>query len=109
MQISIVDHAGTDIARFQESARLRVHRALDHLRHVVRSVRIRISDLNGPRGGVDRRCQVVLATLDGTELVAEARTATNLNALDRALARITRQVGESLKKRRASRHAKLEL
>ena len=56
----------------------------------VRKVAVRVYDLNGPRGGVDKRCQVVLKT-DGTGPVIAVSVARDWRtALDQALARASR-------------------
>ena len=49
-----------------------------------------MSDVNGPRGGIDKRCQVELRT-DGAGSVVIASTASDWRtALDNALARAAR-------------------
>ncbi len=51
---------------------------------------VQFSDVNGPRGGVDKRCQVELRTV-GSEPVVVSSVATDWRtALDGALARATR-------------------
>ena len=56
---------------------------------VVRAV-IRMKDLNGPRGGVDKVCQVQLNTANGEVLVVSSRGPTWRTALELALARAAR-------------------
>ena len=54
---------------------LAVHRlqlVLRRLRLLVSRARLRLSDINGPRGGVDKRCQVELATDSAGTLVISA-------------------------------------
>lgn len=44
----------------------RITAALGRFAARLESIRVRISDINGPRGGVDKRC-VILATVSGRE------------------------------------------
>ncbi|NOY66128.1 MAG: HPF/RaiA family ribosome-associated protein [Gammaproteobacteria bacterium] len=68
----------------------------DHIQRVI----VRLSDINGPRGGADKRChiQIVLAQL--TDVVIED-TETNLYAaIDRAADRAGRTLGRRLARQR---------
>ena len=68
----------------------RVRFALRRLGWLVPRVEVQMSDVNGPRGGVDKRCQVELRT-DGAGAVVVASVANNWRtALDAALARAAR-------------------
>jgi hypothetical protein len=68
----------------------RVRFVLRRLRWMVPRAEVQMSDVNGPRGGVDKRCQVELRT-DGAGSVVVASVANNWRtALDHALARAAR-------------------
>jgi len=68
----------------------RVRFVLRRLAWLVPRAEVRMSDLNGPRGGVDKRCQVELHT-DGAGSVVVASVASDWRtALDDALARAAR-------------------
>jgi ribosome-associated translation inhibitor RaiA len=68
----------------------RVRFALRRLGWLVPRVEVQMSDVNGPRGGVDKRCQVELHT-DGAGAVVVASVANDWRtALDTALARAAR-------------------
>ena len=63
---------------------------LRRLGWLVPRAELQMSDLNGPRGGIDRRCQVELRT-DGAGSVVVASVASDWRtALDNALARAAR-------------------
>ena len=68
----------------------RVRFALRRLRTLVARAKVRFSDVNGPRGGVDKRCQVELKTDTAGTVVIAALAADWRTALDRALAKATR-------------------
>jgi len=68
----------------------RVRFVLRRLGWLVPRAEVQMSDVNGPRGGVDKRCQVELRT-DGAGSVVVASVAHDWRmALDNALARAAR-------------------
>ena len=68
----------------------RVRFVLRRLGWLVPRAEVRMSDVNGPRGGIDKRCQVELHT-DGAGSVVVASVASDWRtALDDALARAAR-------------------
>jgi hypothetical protein len=76
----------------------RVRFALRRLGTVVARAKVQFSDVNGPRGGVDKRCQVEVQT-DSVGTVVIASLARDWRtALDRSLARITRVLRRSLQR-----------
>lgn len=70
----------------------RVRFVLRRLGWLVPRAEVQMSDVNGPRGGVDKRCQVELKT-DGAGSVIVASVASDWRtALDKALSRAARFV-----------------
>ena len=68
----------------------RVRFVLRRLGWLVPRAEVQMSDVNGPRGGIDKRCQVELRT-DGAGSVVVASVANDWRtALDNALARAAR-------------------
>ena len=68
----------------------RVRFVLRRLGWLVPRAEVQMSDVNGPRGGIDKRCQVELRT-DGAGSVVVASVSNNWRtALDNALARAAR-------------------
>jgi hypothetical protein len=70
-----------------------VRRTLIVMRRVewlVPRARVQLSDLNGPRGGVDKQCRVELATDGAGAVVASSTARTWRGALNAALARAAR-------------------
>lgn len=67
----------------------RVRFVLRRLNNLVPRVTVQLSDVNGPRGGVDKHCQLMLRT-EGRGTVVVAATAREWRtALDSALSRAT--------------------
>jgi hypothetical protein len=74
----------------RELTERRVRFVLRRLTWMVPHAEVQFSDVNGPRGGVDKRCRVALRT-DGTGSVVVASVANDWRtALDNALARAAR-------------------
>jgi putative sigma-54 modulation protein len=67
-------------------------------RHVKR-ILVRLSDINGPRGGNDKCCQLVVM-LPGKEIVVEDTEADLYVAINRAASRAGRTVMRQLRRRR---------
>jgi ribosome-associated translation inhibitor RaiA len=61
---------------------------------------VRIDDVNGPRGGVDKRCRIKFVLSGLPSVVVEERHESLHAAFDRALDRVQRTVREALKRRR---------
>jgi hypothetical protein len=68
----------------------RVRFVLRRLHWLVPRAEVQMSDVNGPRGGIDKRCQVELRTDGAGSVVVAAVAADWRSALDNALARAAR-------------------
>ena len=56
----------------------------------IRSVQVRLSDINGDRGGIDKRCMLVIGIIGGTDIVVGETQADMYSAVDRAMDRAAR-------------------
>jgi len=75
---------------FRDLTERRVRFVLRRLGWLVPRAEVQMSDVNGPRGGIDKRCQVELIT-DGAGSVVVASVANDWRtALDNALGRAAR-------------------
>ena len=76
--------------QFRDLTERRVRFVLRRLGWMVPRAEVKMSDVNGPRGGTDKRCQVELRT-DGAGSLVVASVANDWRtALDNALARAAR-------------------
>jgi putative sigma-54 modulation protein len=98
VQIHASDFTLTDGLR--EHIGWRVAYATNHGRDVVSRVVVHLSDLNGPRGGVDKRCGIELRLKGAQTLVVEDVQADLYIAIDRACERIGRSLHRRLARRR---------
>lgn len=76
----------------------RVRFALRRLTAQVPRAKVQFSDVNGPRGGVDKRCQVELKTESVGMVVIASLASDWRTALDRSLTRATRVLTRSLQR-----------
>jgi ribosome-associated translation inhibitor RaiA len=85
----------------------RLQFALGWANHDVRKVNVRLFDINGPRGGKDKRCRIQVP-IPGTQNVVIEDTETDLYvAIDRAAERTERAVVRRLERLREHPHDRL--
>ena len=97
MQI-IVESRDADATPMRELSIARVRFALRRLRALVPRAKVQFSDVNGPRGGVDKRCQVELKTDSAGTVVIASLARDWRTALDRSLSRATRVLTRGLQR-----------
>ena len=79
-----------DAAGLRELAEQRLRFVMRRLKPMVARARVTLVDVNGPRGGVDKQCQVALSTQGAGSVVITAMAADWRTAIDSALARAPR-------------------
>jgi hypothetical protein len=94
MQI-IVESRDADATPMRELSIARVRFALRRLKALVPRAKVQFSDVNGPRGGIDKRCQVELKTDSAGTVVIASLARDWRTALDRSIARATRVLTRS--------------
>jgi len=77
--------------------------ALERFARRIRRVRVSVGDLNGPRGGVDKRCRVAIVLMPSTTVVMEDRDSNIYTAIDRVADKAGRCIGRRLKRLRGVR------
>jgi putative sigma-54 modulation protein len=99
MQI-IIQASGFDLsAGLREHVERRIHFALDRASHYVRKVSIRLSDVNGPRGGEDKRCRIQVTVAGAADMLIEDTEPDLYVAIDRAADRSGRTLARLLARR----------
>lgn len=89
MQI-LFESRAPDAAPLRELAERRVRFVMRRLSWLVPRARVQLSDVNGPRGGLDKRCQIELKTETAGTVVITAVDRDWRSALESALARAAR-------------------
>lgn len=97
MQI-IFESRDADGAQMRDLSVARMRFALRRLSTFVPHAKVQFSDINGPRGGVDKRCQVELTTEKAGTVVIASLARDWRTALDRSLGRATRVLTRSLQR-----------
>ncbi|MDI6745836.1 MAG: HPF/RaiA family ribosome-associated protein [Rhodocyclaceae bacterium] len=93
----------------REHTERRLRFALSWASHDVRKIAVRLFDINGPRGGNDKRCRIQIP-LPGTPDVMIEDTEPDLYiAIDRAADRAERAVARRLERQREHRHGAVKI
>lgn len=74
--------------------------AFDWASHEVGKIFVRLYDINGPRGGKDKRCHVRIPLPRNREVVVEDTAADLYVAIDRAIDRASRTLNRRLSRQR---------
>lgn len=79
----------------------RVRLALDRFAHRVREVSVSLTDVNGPRGGLDQQCVLAITPMGaGEQVVARALEPTRIQAVVRSLKRARRRLKSTIERQR---------
>lgn len=77
----------------------RIKILLDSKYEQIKRIRMCLSDINGPRGGVDKRCQIQISIPRLQDIVIEDTELDLYAAIDRAIERAARTVERRLARR----------
>ena len=83
----------------------RVGFALSRLSARIRRVEVRLTDVNGPRGGDDKRCRVLLHLDGGGWMLVEDRGADLPGLIDRTIDRLRRVAHKRIGQLKQARHS----
>jgi putative sigma-54 modulation protein len=85
----------------------RLHFAFSWASGGVRRIIVRLSDINGPRGGNDKRCRIQIPLAGSQHVVIEDTEADLYVAIDCAAERAERTVARRLRRLRAHQHDRI--
>ncbi len=95
----------TEKEDLSEHIEQRLSQALDRFQRRIRRIVMHVYDLNGPRGGVDKRCLALVHLKPGGELAFELRDADAFSAVDRLSDKLKERLSRELAKRRSKGRA----
>ncbi len=84
----------------EDYVRKRLGYTLGRAADVITGVRVRLDDINGPRGGADKRCRLELRLKSQPSVIVEDVEADLYLAIDRATDRASRTLDRRLDRRR---------
>ena len=103
-----IQSRGFDLTEgLREHTERRLQFALNWASHDVRTVSVRLFDINGPRGGNDKRCRIQIPISGGQDVVIEDTEADLYVAIDRAADRTERALARRLERQREHRHERI--
>ena len=79
----------------------RLHFCLGRFEARIGNVTVRIFDINGPRGGADKRCRMAVRLIPSDVIVVEEVNADLFAAIDRAAERLGQALARKLNRARA--------
>ena len=68
--------------------------------HAIDSIAVTVSDINGPKGGIDKQVQILIKPNGMKEVVVQERRGDMRPAIDRAISRSSQSFMRKLKRRR---------
>lgn len=99
MRIVIHGH-GIEVERFiRDYVQRRLQFALARFSTRIRAVAVRLADVNGDRGGIDRSCRIMAHLIPRGRIVIEDLDADLFAVIDRAADRTGRAVARELRRR----------
>jgi ribosomal subunit interface protein len=112
MNIEIQSQKFSLTTALKNYARKRLNFALGNQLEYINNVTMRLSDINGPRGGADKRCLIVIQLFGMSNIVIKDVETDMYTAIDRACNRagrtIVRKLGRHLTLMRSSKTPALE-
>ena len=96
MRVDIIFRSCKRTKALCDSVNRRIRFALGRFSQHLTSVRVMLSDLNGPKGGVDKHCKVLINIRPSFSVIIEETDAVLESAINRALDRAGRTVARRL-------------
>jgi putative sigma-54 modulation protein len=105
MDLQIRSEGFRTTTAIHDFTRYRLGFALGRFRDLVAKVRVRLSDENGPRGGVDKRCRFEVQLRSGSPVLIDERDSDLYAAIGRAAQRVERQLARVSSRRHSLQRA----
>ncbi len=107
MRVAIHANGFEMTGALREYTERRLASALGWARHHMRKLAVSLSDINGPRGGVDKRCKILVQLDSGREVIIDECEADLYAAIDRAAERADRAVVRQVERTRHFTHDRM--
>jgi putative sigma-54 modulation protein len=105
MQIHINGRKVKPSNRLREHIQRRLTFALQRFAQHIRKLHVQVRDLNGPRGGVDKSCQLKIFFISGANRVLEERASSAYLAIDSLVDKAATAIARRLQRKHDRRRA----
>jgi putative sigma-54 modulation protein len=105
MQIQISGREIKPSSRLREHIQRRLTFALQRFAQHIRKLHVQVRDLNGPRGGVDKSCQLKIFLISGATRVLEERAPNAYLAIDSLVDKAATSIARRLQRKHDRRRA----
>ncbi len=95
-------------AKLRDLAERRIRFAIRRLSWLVPRAKVRLTDVNGPRGGIDKHCQIQLETATFGKVVISSVARDWTVAFENGLARASRLLIRSLRRNRETQRKQMQ-
>lgn len=106
MDVQVKYHSVKSREDLSEHIQHRISLALDRFERSIRNVVMHVYDMNGPRGGVDKRCLALVQLKQGSSVAYDLRDTDLFSAVDRIADRLKERLRRRLGRRRWKRVGK---
>ncbi len=103
MKIQIYNKLKNNKQKVIDHVQRRLHFSISRFEKYIESVRVRLFDINGPRGGTDQHCSILVRLGFGKKIFIESTGSTWVEAVDLVADRTGRAVSRAFQARRALR------
>jgi len=107
MITDIQTHGFTLTDSIREYTVRRIHYGVSFAKSDILRVSVKLSDINGPRGGEDKRCQMIITMPHMPSVVIEDVESNLYVAIDRAVDRASRALTRQLDKKQKHDHTNI--
>jgi ribosome-associated translation inhibitor RaiA len=101
MKIDIRLRGMSEADQLRAHVQRQLHFHLARFTTAIGEVLVRVTDLNGPKGGVDKRCQILVRLERGGSITVHVDGADGRAAVDHAIERTVRMIARELARARA--------
>ena len=74
--------------------------AFSRLKHKIETLTVTLSDINGPKSGIDKQCRIVVKPMGLKQIVITERRDDIRQAIDRSIARASQTLSRRMKRRK---------
>jgi putative sigma-54 modulation protein len=83
--------------------------AFSRVQDAIQSISVIVSDVNGPKGGIDKLCRILIKSPHLTDIVISENQSNMTVAIDRCIARARQSLSRKLKRNKQSLQQRLKL